>query len=174
MLDEGDIEFYAFLYAGIGEAVGNAYFDSVAFPCDPSHIGKVILVIGVLDMGNELSPFSCEVSATPEQISGGAHIGRINIGHGHHAAPEQGRDLICVYFVVLGFAAMDGFHIESVAQDEGNILFTAEIGEPVPGEDAFNGNDNVLSERCDGLQEDVGICFDVPMQDDFSLLVKYA
>ena len=57
MLYEGNIELYAFLYAGIGKAVGNAYFDSVAFPCDPSHIGKVILVIGVLDMGNELSPF---------------------------------------------------------------------------------------------------------------------
>src|SRR4030042_3598362 len=111
MLDEGDIEFYAFLYAGIGEAVGNAYFDSVAFPCDPSHIGKVILVIGVLDMGNELSPFSCEVSATPEQISGGSHFGWIDIGHWHHAATKQGRYLICVYFVVFCLATMDGFLI---------------------------------------------------------------
>ena len=32
MLDEGDIELYAFLYAGIGEAVGNSCFVSVAFP----------------------------------------------------------------------------------------------------------------------------------------------
>ena len=125
MLDEGDIELYAFLYAGIGKAVGNAYFDSVAFPCDPSHIGKVILVIGVLDMGNELSPFSCEVSATPEQVSGGAHVGRINIGHGHHAAPKQRCYLICVYFVVLGFASVDGFHVQGMAQNKRDILFTA-------------------------------------------------
>ncbi len=174
MLDKGDIELYAFLYAGIGEAVGNAYFDSVAFPCDPSHIGEVILVIGVLDMGNEFSPFSCEVSAPPEQISGGAHIGRINIGHGHHAAPKQGCYLICVYFVVLGFAAMDGFHIESMAKDEGNILFTAEIGEPVPGEDALNGNYDVLTIWRDRLEKDVGVCLDVPMQDDLSFLVEDA
>ncbi len=66
MINKSQIEFYAFLYTWIAEALGNSYFDSVAFPCDPSHIGKVILVIGVLDMGNELSPFSCEVSATPE------------------------------------------------------------------------------------------------------------
>jgi len=69
---------------------------------------------------------------------------------------------------------MDGFHIESVAQDEGNILFTAEIGEPVPGEDALNGNDNVLTEWRDGFQEDVGVCLDVPMQDDISFLVENA
>ena len=131
-------------------------------------------MIGVLDMSNELSPLSCEVSATPEQIPGGAHVGRIHIGHGHHATPKQGCYLICVYFVVLGFAAMDGFHIESVAQDEGNILFTAEIGEPVPGEDALNSHDDVLSKRSDSLQEGVGICFDVPVQDDFAFLVENA
>ncbi len=74
MLDEGDIYLNAFLHVGIGKAVSNAYFDSVAFPCDPSQIGKVILMIGVLDMGNKLSPFSCKVSATPEQIPGGAHV----------------------------------------------------------------------------------------------------
>ncbi len=73
-------------------------------------------------MGNELSPFSGEVSATPEQIPGGAHVGRINVGHGHHATPKQGRYFISVYFVVLGFAAVDGFHIESMAQDEGDSL----------------------------------------------------
>jgi hypothetical protein len=131
-------------------------------------------VIGVLDMSNEFSSFSGEMRATPEQISGGTHVGRIHIGHGHHASPQQGRYLIGVYFVVLGFASMDGFHIESVTQDKGDVLFTAEIGEPVPGENAFYGNDDVLTEWRDGFQKDIGVCLDVPMQDDLSFLVENA
>jgi hypothetical protein len=69
---------------------------------------------------------------------------------------------------------MDGFHIERMAQNKGNILFAAEIGYPVPGKDTFYGNDNVFSVWCDGLQEDVGIRFDIPMQDDLSFLIEDA
>jgi hypothetical protein len=43
--------------------------------------------------------------------------------------------------VVLGFAAVDGFHIEGVPQDEPDAFGGAEIGEPVPGEHALHGGD---------------------------------
>jgi len=33
-----------------------------------------------------------------------------------------------------------------MAQDEGNLLSLAEIGKPVPGEDALDGNDQTLPE----------------------------
>jgi hypothetical protein len=39
---------------------------------------------------------------------------------------------------------MDGFHIEGMAQDEGDTFFLAEIGDPVPGKDTFNDNDDVF------------------------------
>ena len=174
MLDEGDIEFNAFLYAGIGEAVGNAYFHPVAFPCDPSHIGKVILVIGVLDMGDELSPFSGEMTATPEQIPGGAHVGRIHIGHGHHTTTQQGRYLIGVDFIVLGLASMYCFHIQNMSQNEWDILLCAEVCDPVPREDTFYSNNDIFTVRSYGFQKDIGTCFDIPMQDDLSLLVEDA
>ena len=61
-----------------------------------------------------------------------------------------------------------------MAQDEGNILFTAEIRKPVPGEDALYSNDDVLPVWCDGFQEDVGICFDIPVQENFPFLVENA
>ena len=68
-------------------------------------------MIGVLDMGEKFGPFTNKVSAPPEQISGGAHVGRINIGHRHHASPEQDGDLMGVDLVVFRLAAVDRFHI---------------------------------------------------------------
>jgi hypothetical protein len=35
---------------------------------------------------------------------------------------------------MFGLAPVNGFHLEGVSQDEGNALFRAEVGEPVPGE----------------------------------------
>jgi hypothetical protein len=131
-------------------------------------------MIGVLDMGDEFSPFPGKMSAPPEQISGGAHVGRINIGHRHHTTPEQGRYLICVYFVVLGFAVMNRFHIERVAQDEGNVLFIAEIGEPVPSEDALYCYNNIFAVRSYTLQKNIGVCFNIPVKNDLALLVEDA
>jgi hypothetical protein len=61
-----------------------------------------------------------------------------------------------------------------MSQDKGDILLRAEVGDPVPGKDAFNGNDDVLTIRGDGFQKYVGISFDVPMQNDFPFLVEDA
>jgi hypothetical protein len=40
---------------------------------------------------------------------------------------------------------MDGFHVEGVPQDKGDFLFSAEIGEPIPGEHAFDRDDQTLT-----------------------------
>jgi hypothetical protein len=72
--------------------------------------------------------------------------------------------------IVFCFASMDCFHVEGVAQDKRNVFLCAEVGNPIPGEDTLNGNDNIFSERSDRLEKDVGVCFDVPMQNDLPLL----
>ena len=46
-----------------------------------------------------------------------------------------------VDLVIFGLAAVNGFHIERMAQDKGNRFLSAEVGEPIPGEDTFNGHD---------------------------------
>jgi hypothetical protein len=61
-----------------------------------------------------------------------------------------------------------------MAENEGNVFFTAEIGEPIPGEDAFNGNDNVLSIWSNGFEKDLRVCFDIPVKYDLSFLVEDA
>lgn len=76
--------------------------------------------------------------------------------------------------VVFGLAPVNGFHIQGMAQDKRDILFIAEVGYPVPGEDTLHGDDNILSERIDSLQKDVGSRLDVPVQDNLSLLIENA
>ncbi len=40
--------------------------------------------------------------------------------------------------IVLGFAAVDGFHVEGMAEHKVDALASAQIGEPLPGEDALD------------------------------------
>jgi len=101
---------------------GNAFSDgrvtkplddpfSVLRFCNTSQeVGEVVLASGVLDMGKELGAFSHEVISSSEEISGGAHPGRIYIGLREHTASEQSSDLI-----VFGFSSVDRFHVEGMA-----------------------------------------------------------
>lgn len=66
-------------------------------------------------------------------------------------------DLVRVDSVVLRFTAVDGLHVESVAEHEANALARAQIGESVPGEDALDGDDEVVATRCNHAQEGLGL-----------------
>ena len=76
--------------------------------------------------------------------------------------------------IVLGLAAVDGFHVQRVAEHEGDPLAGAEIGEPVPGEDAFHRDDQVLTVGLDGPQEDPRIAANVLVKEDLPSLVENA
>jgi hypothetical protein len=52
---------------------------------------------------------------------------------------------VSVDFIVLGFAPMNGFHIEGVAHDTDDPFFGAEVGQPIPSEEALHGYDEVLA-----------------------------
>ena len=110
-------------------------------------LGQVILAVGILDMGQQLRPFAHQMHPAPEQVAGGAHLGGIDIGLWEHAAAQQHGNFLGVDLVVFGLAAMDRFHVERVAQDEGNTFLGAEVGEPVPGEDAFDADDEIRPDR---------------------------
>jgi len=55
-----------------------------------------------------------------------------------------------------------------MAKDEGNILFGAEVSDPVPGEHAFYGNHNVLSEGGDDAEESFRVCLNILMNPDLA------
>ena len=79
-----------------------------------------------------------------------------------------------IYFVILCLASMYRFHIQGMSKNEGDILVCAEIGYPVPGENALDSYNNVFPEWSYSLQKDFGIGFDVSAQDYFSFLVDDA
>jgi len=69
---------------------------------------------------------------------------------------------------------MNGFHVERMSENEGDAFSRTEVGEPVPSEDALDRDDELLPERGDGIQEDVGIGGEVSMKECFSFLVENA
>jgi hypothetical protein len=77
-------------------------------------------------------------------------------------------------FVILCLSTMDGFHVEGVTEDKGDVFLCAEIGDPVPGEDAFNRYNDIFSISFGGFKEDLWIRSDIALKDDVSLLVDDA
>jgi len=58
-----------------------------------------------------------------------------------------------------------------MSKDEGDGLLVAEIGDPVPGEDALDPDDDILAIGLDGLQERLRGGVDVLVEPDFALVV---
>ncbi len=108
------------------------------------------------------------------EIAGCPHLPGIDICHGNQASSQQGSDLVGVDPVVLALAAVDGSHVQGMAQDKGNVLVVAEIGEPVPGEHAFRTDDNVFPERLNELEKACWPGSDIPVQLDVALSIQDA
>jgi hypothetical protein len=63
---------------------------------------------------------------------------------------------------------MDGLPVESVAEDERNVLRGAQVGEPVPGKHALHGDDQAVAKGGDGVQEDARVGGEVAMQESLA------
>jgi len=137
---------------------------SIATVVDANFRGReIVLVMSVLDVGEEMSSLPHQFETSAKKIPGGAHLGWINVSLRKHASTKQGRDLERVDAVILGFASMDGFHVERVTEHEVDAFVPTKVREPVPSEYAFDRDHEVLSEWCDCLQEDFGIRGQVSM-----------
>jgi hypothetical protein len=69
---------------------------------------------------------------------------------------------------------MNGLHVEGVAQDEGNPLVGAEVGEPIPREDAFDTDDKIFPIGGNRLEKRLWACLYIPMDQYLSILVQDA
>jgi hypothetical protein len=76
--------------------------------------------------------------------------------------------------IVLRFAPMDGFHVEGMAEDEGNPLLGAKIGRPVPREEAFDADDEIFPVGRHGLEKWFGSCLHIPVQHNLTVLIQDA
>lgn len=75
---------------------------------------------------------------------------------------------------IFAFAAMDSFHIECMAQDEGDRLLGAEIGEPIPDEHALDGDDDILPVGLDGPEKGLRRGLTVFVEHGVALLIQDA
>ena len=143
VVDEIQVQLHHATHGGIGKAV--RYATAFGRLAEPDAEGRqVVLVHGVLDMGDQVCTLPGQVQAPAQQVAGGAHGGRIGVGLGQHAALEQQRDLVRIELVVLRLATVDGLHVQGMTEHEGNLLAGTEIGDPVPGEDALHRNHQVI------------------------------
>ena len=133
-----------------------------------------VLAPGILNVSKKLGSFVHEMVAAAEQIPGSSHSGGINVSLGQHAAPQQDGNFVGIDFVVFGFAAVDGFHVEGMSENERDFFFFTQIRNPVPGKNAFHRHNDVFPERFNGQQEMAGSGFHIPAQADIIFLVKDA
>ncbi len=134
--------------------------------------GQVVLAVGLLDMGESLGSCAHEVYPAPEEITGRAHLRGVDVGLREHAPTLEHRDVLGIDSVVFGFAAIDGFHGEGMTQDEGNTLPSAQVSEPVPREETFHADDEVLLIRSNGLEKRFGSRLHMAVQHDLPVLIQ--
>jgi hypothetical protein len=61
-----------------------------------------------------------------------------------------------------------------MSENEGDLLFVAKVGEPVPGEHAFTSEREVVAERSEGFEDGVRRSRDGETSDDLALGVEDA
>ena len=162
------------LHTGTDRRVCEAhgYAGAVGVPVDTLlEVRQVVLGVGVLDVRLKLCVLASQVQSAAEKIPGGAHALRIDIGHGKHPASKQGGNLVRVDLVVLGFPAVDGFHVQSMAEHESDSFPAAQIRDPVPGEDTLHGHHEIFTILVNGSEQSIGTCAVVPVQENLAGLV---
>jgi hypothetical protein len=67
--------------------------------------------------------------AAAEQVPSGPHGSWIDVRLWQHAAAQQDSDFLGIDRVVFGFAAMDRFHVERVAEHKRNPFARPKVGQ---------------------------------------------
>jgi hypothetical protein len=61
-----------------------------------------------------------------------------------HAGTQEQSYLLRVNLVVLGFAAVNLFHVQGMTKNKGYLLPGAKVGKPVPAKDTLDADHNIL------------------------------
>jgi hypothetical protein len=66
------------------------------------------------------------------------------------------------------------FMYRGVAQDEGDGVFGAAVGQPVPAEHALDTDDEIVAERREGVEQGVEVAGEVFVEDDLAVVIEDA
>jgi len=72
------------------------------------------------------------------------------------SAPQEDRNFVDVYFIILGLVAVEPFHVEGMAKDKEDVFLGTEVGQPTPRENTFEADDPFLAIWGKGFQERSG------------------
>jgi hypothetical protein len=67
-------------------------------------------------------------------------------------------------------APVDGFHIQRLPEDKRNSFTGTEVGQPLPGEETGDADDQIGPVGCDGLQKRLWASGHVPVEQNLSRL----
>ena len=147
---QSDLE--ALLDGGIGAAFGNALTGGVVGQLCADR-REVRLAMGLVDRRQERGPFVGPRPAAPHESTGGAPLGGRDRGLREPPATEQGGNLVGIELVMFGLPPRDGFHGEGMAEDTRDPCIGTEVGEPGPGAQTCDGDDETVSRRGNGLEK---------------------
>jgi hypothetical protein len=168
---EGHLHRDRLAHAGLGEVLLHPFAVGFGGQLLADH-REVVLAVGILHVGSEVGALAHQVTATAQQVPGGAQLSGIGRGWGQHPAAQQDRNLARINFIVLGFAPVDGFHREGMAQDKGTPFLPTEIRQPLPGEDALDCDDEIVTVRSDDTQKGLGRGGQILMDPDRAALIE--
>src|SRR5262249_23594815 len=106
------------------------------------------------------------------QVPRGPHGSWRDGGLREQAATQQPSDCLGVDRIVFRLAAVDGLQRERVAQDTRHACASAEGGEPVPGEQACDTADQILTSGRQGLEKHLWTGFPIAMQHELAVLAE--
>lgn len=138
------------------------------------HRGQVIRAVAILEMGQQLRPCAPQLPPPPEQIPCGAPGGRRPIRLWEHPATAQDRNFLCVDLVVVRCATWDRFHSARVPEDHRHPCARTEVGQPRPGEEAFDADDESGPLGCHGVEKRFWASRPSPVDKHLALLVQDA
>jgi hypothetical protein len=114
-----------------------------------------------VDVAVPLGALADQAQAGTQEVAQAAAFAGVGIGGGEVAALEQTSEGLGILAIALGLAAVDGFQGPGVAEDEGEAVVAAGVGQPVPGMDALAADQQAVGERGDGAQEGLGLSGEV-------------
>jgi hypothetical protein len=150
--EQGQVGLDAAADEGVGDVIDNGCPFTLVL--DIAGDGRQVgLAAGGVDVAVEVGALADEAESGAEEIAEPSSLFGVGVGGREGAALEEAGDGLGVLAVALGLVAMHGFHGVGVAEDEGDVLFAAAVGEPVPAVHALAGDEEAVAEGSDGAEE---------------------
>jgi hypothetical protein len=131
-----------------------------------------VWAVGMLDVGQPPGPLAHERQATSQEIARGPPRSGGDGGRREQAPTQQDGHVLRLDPVVCGLPPVHDFHVQRMAQHTRQACTCAESSEPVPGDEACDGDDDSVPRGCDDLEKGVRTRFATLVDHDLPMLAQ--